>query len=149
LYRAEISFYAVMEKKKEVGEPLEPNVSACTKEFDTKLEIHVKDDGSGIPKSFRQNISAILYNKTKRTRSGIGIMFSYDIKQVKAKDQNSLFNCLCLNKPDEKKFSLCEPLVEVYIFSKITVKSSKFFLSQNALKFIKLYFSLKILIRFV
>jgi len=43
------AFYAVMEKKKQVGDGYEPTVSVYTKKLNDKIEVHVRDNGMGIP----------------------------------------------------------------------------------------------------
>ena len=44
------ALYAVIEKKKELGENYDPIVSVSTKKINGKIEIRVKDNGTGIPK---------------------------------------------------------------------------------------------------
>jgi len=50
------AFYAVTEKKKQMGDEYEPTVSVCTKKVDGKIEVHVKDNGNGIPQKIVDKI---------------------------------------------------------------------------------------------
>src|SRR4051794_6203130 len=43
------AFYAVGERRKAEGVGYEPIVSVCTKNVDGKIEIHIRDNGTGIP----------------------------------------------------------------------------------------------------
>src|SRR5206468_8606434 len=79
------AFYAVNEKKKNTNENYEPTVSVCTKKIDSKVEIHVKDNGVGIPQKVVDKIFQPFFT-TKPTGqgTGLGLSLSYDI--IKAHD---------------------------------------------------------------
>jgi two-component system NtrC family sensor kinase len=42
------AFYSVAQKKKQIGDNYEPTISVYTKNVDSKIEIHVRDNGIGI-----------------------------------------------------------------------------------------------------
>jgi len=74
------AFYAVNEKKKSANEDHEPIVSVRTKRVDSKLEIHVKDNGNGIPENIIDKIFHPFFT-TKPTGegTGLGLSLAYDI----------------------------------------------------------------------
>jgi signal transduction histidine kinase len=79
------AFYAVSEKKKMHVENYEPTVSVSTKKIDSKsdsypIEIHVKDNGNGIPQKVIDKIFQPFFT-TKPTGqgTGLGLSLSYDI----------------------------------------------------------------------
>lgn len=69
-----------MQKKKELNAPYEPTVSVCTKKVDSKIEIHVKDNGVGIPQKILDKVFQPFFT-TKPTGqgTGLGLSLSYDI----------------------------------------------------------------------
>jgi len=74
------AFYAVNEKKKEMDGAFSPAVWINTKKIADKVEIRVKDNGSGIPESLRDKIFQPFFT-TKPTGkgTGLGLSLSYDI----------------------------------------------------------------------
>jgi signal transduction histidine kinase len=74
------AFYAIMEKKKQVGNGFEPTVSVSTKKINGKVEIKVKDNGNGIPQKVLDKIFQPFFT-TKPTGqgTGLGLSLSYDI----------------------------------------------------------------------
>src|SRR6266542_508261 len=74
------AFYAVMEKKKQQGEAYEPTISVCTKKVDGKIEIHVRDNGVGIPqKDVDKIFQPFFTTKPTGQGTGLGLSLSYDI----------------------------------------------------------------------
>ena len=74
------AFYAVTEKKKQLGNGFEPIVSVSTKKVNGKVEIRVVDNGNGIPQKVIDKIFQPFFT-TKPTGqgTGLGLSLSYDI----------------------------------------------------------------------
>ena len=74
------AFYAIGERRKVEGVGYEPFISVCTKKVDNKVEIHVKDNGNGIPQKVVDKIFQPFFT-TKPTGqgTGLGLSLSYDI----------------------------------------------------------------------
>ena len=74
------AFYAVTEKQKQNTVGYEPLVSVSTKKLKDKIEIHVKDNGTGIPQKVLDKIFQPFFT-TKPTGqgTGLGLSLSYDI----------------------------------------------------------------------
>lgn len=74
------AFYAVTEKKKQAVKEFDPKVGVSTKKTDNKVEIKVKDNGTGIPQKLLDKIFQPFFT-TKPTGqgTGLGLSLSYDI----------------------------------------------------------------------
>jgi signal transduction histidine kinase len=74
------AFYSVHEKKKQLDRTFEPTVEVRTKRVGDKVEIHVKDNGTGIPQKVVDKIYQPFFT-TKPTGqgTGLGLSLSYDI----------------------------------------------------------------------
>ena len=74
------AFYAVTEKKKQNTNGYEPTVTVITKKENGKIEIKVKDNGSGIPPKVLEKIFQPFFT-TKPTGqgTGLGLSLAYDI----------------------------------------------------------------------
>ena len=74
------AFYAVSEKKKLNIEGYEPTVTVTTKKAEDKVEVRVKDNGTGIPQKVLDKIFQPFFT-TKPTGqgTGLGLSLSYDI----------------------------------------------------------------------
>jgi two-component system NtrC family sensor kinase len=74
------AFFAVEEKNKQAHKDYEPTVEVSTKKTGDKIEVKIKDNGNGIPKSVLGKIFQPFFT-TKPTGKGIGLglSLSYDI----------------------------------------------------------------------
>jgi signal transduction histidine kinase len=74
------AFYTVSDKKNQLNGAYEPNVSIVTKKLYGKVEIHVKDNGNGIPQKVLDKIFQPFFT-TKPTGqgTGLGLSLSYDV----------------------------------------------------------------------
>jgi signal transduction histidine kinase len=74
------AFYAVSEKPRLQATSYKPQVIVSTKKVNTKIEIRVTDNGSGIPSSIKDKIFQPFFT-TKPTGqgTGLGLSLSYDI----------------------------------------------------------------------
>ena len=74
------AFYAVDEKKKQIGDGYEPTVSVSTKKINDKTDIRVIDNGNGMPQNMIDKIFQPFFT-TKPTGqgTGLGLSMSYDI----------------------------------------------------------------------
>jgi signal transduction histidine kinase/streptogramin lyase len=74
------AFYAVNERAKMAEEKYDPTLSVSTKRRGSKVEIVVRDNGTGIPDSVKEKIFEPFFT-TKPTGSGtgLGLSMSYDI----------------------------------------------------------------------
>ncbi len=74
------AFYSVSEKKAQLNGTFEPLVSVTTKKTNGKIEISVKDNGTGIPEKALDKIYQPFFT-TKPTGqgTGLGLSLSYDI----------------------------------------------------------------------
>ncbi|MEP7374755.1 MAG: HAMP domain-containing sensor histidine kinase [Chitinophagaceae bacterium] len=77
------AFYAVDEKKKRQPDGYEPTVSVSTRKVNEKVEVRVKDNGSGIPQKVVDKIFQPFFT-TKPTGQGTGLGLSLSYDMVKA-----------------------------------------------------------------
>ncbi len=74
------AFYAVAEKKTLLNGSFEPNVSVRTMQTETRVEIHVRDNGNGIPGDVIEKIFQPFFTtKPAGQGTGLGLSLSYDI----------------------------------------------------------------------
>jgi signal transduction histidine kinase len=74
------AFYAVCEKKKQLGGSYQPVISVSTRKQDDMVTICIRDNGIGIP----QNVQSKIYQPFFTTKpagegTGLGLSLSYDI----------------------------------------------------------------------
>ncbi len=74
------AFFAVDEKKKQVGDGYQPTISLHTNKVNDKVEINVTDNGNGIPQKILDKIFQPFFT-TKPTGqgTGLGLSLAYDI----------------------------------------------------------------------
>jgi signal transduction histidine kinase len=74
------AFYATQQKKAQLNGQYQPQVTVTTKATVDKVEIRVRDNGTGIPESVQQKIFQPFFT-TKPTGegTGLGLSLSYDI----------------------------------------------------------------------
>lgn len=74
------AFYAVTERKKLAVEGYEPIVAVRTKKYSDRVEVHVKDNGTGIPqKALDKIFQPFFTTKPTGQGTGLGLSLSYDI----------------------------------------------------------------------
>ncbi len=77
------AFYSVGEKKKISNDSYVPIICVSTKEINGKLEIEVKDNGTGITqKIFDKIFQPVFTTKPTGQGTGLGLSLSYDIVKV-------------------------------------------------------------------
>jgi signal transduction histidine kinase len=83
------AFYAVSEKKAWQSGTFEPTVSVHTRRAGTRVEIHVRDNGNGIPKDVIEKIFQPFFTtKPAGQGTGLGLSLSYDIIKAHGGDLN-------------------------------------------------------------
>jgi len=74
------SFYATTKRRAEAGDGFEPMVFAVTKNLGDKVEIRVRDNGTGIPEEAREKIfNPFFTTKPSGEGTGLGLSMSHDI----------------------------------------------------------------------
>jgi signal transduction histidine kinase len=74
------AFYSLEEKKKALNGTFEPALQVTTRKFGTRVELCVKDNGTGIPKSVVDKIYQPFFTtKPTGVGTGLGLSLSYDI----------------------------------------------------------------------
>jgi two-component system NtrC family sensor kinase len=73
-------FYAAAKRKAEAGDGLEPMLSATTKNLGDKVEIRIRDNGTGIPEEVKEKIfNPFFTTKPSGEGTGLGLSMSHDI----------------------------------------------------------------------
>jgi two-component system, NtrC family, sensor kinase len=73
-------FYATTKRKAEAGEGFEPILSATTKNLGDKVEIRIRDNGTGIPDEVKDKIfNPFFTTKPSGEGTGLGLSMSHDI----------------------------------------------------------------------
>ena len=73
-------FYAATERKKEAGDGFEPMLSATTKNLGDKVEIRIRDNGTGIREEVKEKIfNPFFTTKPTGEGTGLGLSISHDI----------------------------------------------------------------------
>ncbi len=73
-------FYATTKRKSEAGDGFEPMLSATTKNLGDKVEIRIRDNGTGIPDEVKEKIfNPFFTTKPTGEGTGLGLSLSHDI----------------------------------------------------------------------
>jgi two-component system NtrC family sensor kinase len=73
-------FYATTKRKAEAGDGFEPVLSATTKNLGDKVEIRIRDNGTGIPDEVKEKIfNPFFTTKPSGEGTGLGLSMSHDI----------------------------------------------------------------------
>jgi two-component system, NtrC family, sensor kinase len=73
-------FYAATKRKAEAGDGFEPTLSAATKNLGDKVEIRIRDNGTGIPEEVKEKIfNPFFTTKPSGEGTGLGLSMSHDI----------------------------------------------------------------------
>jgi two-component system, NtrC family, sensor kinase len=73
-------FYATTKRKAEAGDGFEPMLSATTRNLGDKVEIRIRDNGTGIPKEVKEKIfNPFFTTKPSGEGTGLGLSMSHDI----------------------------------------------------------------------
>jgi GAF domain-containing protein len=73
-------FYATTKRKVEAGDGFEPMLSATTKNLGDKVEIRIRDNGTGIPEEIKEKIfNPFFTTKPSGEGTGLGLSMSHDI----------------------------------------------------------------------
>jgi signal transduction histidine kinase len=73
-------FYATAKRRIEAGDGFEPTLCAATKNLGDKIEIRIRDNGTGIPPEIREKIfNPFFTTKPAGEGTGLGLSMSHDI----------------------------------------------------------------------
>jgi signal transduction histidine kinase len=73
-------FYAATKRKAEAGDGFEPMLSAATKNLGDKVEIRIRDNGTGISEEVKEKIfNPFFTTKPSGEGTGLGLSMSHDI----------------------------------------------------------------------
>jgi len=73
-------FYAATKRKGEVGDGYEPKLSAATKDLGDRVEIRIRDNGTGIPPEVKDKMfNPFFTTKPAGEGTGLGLSLSHDI----------------------------------------------------------------------
>ena len=73
-------FYAATRRAAEAGKGFEPTLKAATRNLDDKVEIRIRDNGTGIPPEIQEKIfNPFFTTKPAGEGTGLGLSLSHDI----------------------------------------------------------------------
>ncbi|WP_407184515.1 ATP-binding protein [Bradyrhizobium centrosematis] len=73
-------FYATAKRKESAGEVFEPTLSAATKDLGGRVEIRIRDNGTGIPPEVKEKMfNPFFTTKPAGEGTGLGLSMSHDI----------------------------------------------------------------------
>jgi len=74
------AFYAVAKRKAEATEAFDPVVNAATRDLGDRVEIRIRDNGTGIPREVREKMfNPFFTTKPAGEGTGLGLSMSHDI----------------------------------------------------------------------
>ena len=73
-------FYAAIKRKESAADGFEPSLSAATKNLGGKVEIRIRDNGTGIPQDVKEKMfNPFFTTKPAGEGTGLGLSMSHDI----------------------------------------------------------------------
>ena len=73
-------FYAATKRKSDAGDGFEPTLTATTRNLGDKVEISIRDNGTGIPTELKEKIfNPFFTTKPAGEGTGLGLSMSHDI----------------------------------------------------------------------
>ena len=73
-------FYAAMKRKAQMRDGYEPALAAATRDLGDRVEIRIRDNGSGIPPEVKDKMfNPFFTTKPPGEGTGLGLSLSYDI----------------------------------------------------------------------
>ena len=73
-------FYAATKRQREIGDGYEPTLIATTKNLGDRVEIRIRDNGTGIPPEVKEKIfNPFFTTKPAGEGTGLGLSISHDI----------------------------------------------------------------------
>jgi len=73
-------FYAAAKRKESAADEFEPTLSAATKSLGSKVEIRIRDNGTGIPQEVKEKMfNPFFTTKPAGEGTGLGLSMSHDI----------------------------------------------------------------------
>jgi signal transduction histidine kinase len=73
-------FYAATKRKEQAGDGFEPTLSATTRNLGSRVEIHIRDNGTGIPTEVKEKMfNPFFTTKPAGEGTGLGLSMSHDI----------------------------------------------------------------------
>ncbi|MCI0693879.1 ATP-binding protein [candidate division KSB1 bacterium] len=104
------AFYATHEKKKSLGQSYSAVLAVRTQNLGNKIEIRIRDNGSGIPAHIREKIfNPFFTTKPTGQGTGLGLSISYDIivqehkGEIKVETEEGEFTEFVISLPREIK----------------------------------------------
>ena len=75
-----MDFTPTNKRRMEAGDGFNPTLSAATKNLGDKVEIRIRDNGTGIPTEDKgEDIQSFLHDQTTGEGTGLGLSMSHDI----------------------------------------------------------------------
>lgn len=81
------ALYSITQKKRQLKDGFIPSIAVSTRKFDEKIEVHIRDNGMGIPQRIIDKIFKPFFT-TKPTGegTGLGLSLSYDVMKAHGGD---------------------------------------------------------------